>query len=119
MNPDVIRLRSVFSIMTHSHSFDENDWPFEASINAPAYSTTNVIKNGYPILTVAHDLEGDWQFLCGETGDSQDMSIVCFGCIYELHPWIGGFSDLPLGWIAWRNNESESWQKELIGAADE
>ena len=103
--------------MTHSHTFSENEWPFDASMNATAYSTKNIVKNGYPVLTIAHDNEGDWQFLCGETGNPQDISIGCFGCIFELHPWIAEFSDLPLGWIAWRDDESEPWQKELLGEA--
>lgn len=105
--------------MGHSHSFSEDKWPFDVSVNSPAYSTINVVSNGSPILTITHDLEGDWQFLCGETVDTQDMSIICFGCLYELHPWIGNFSDLPLGWIMWRDEESAAWQKEKIRVTDE
>lgn len=100
--------------MNHQHTFDESNWPFANSNNSTVYSTRNVVKFGYPILTVAHDHEGDWQFLCGETNDPDDMSIVCFGCIFELHPFIEQFKDLPQGWLAWRDGEDAPWQTEAM-----
>lgn len=101
--------------MTHKHGFDSDQWPFDVPTDAPAYSTKNVIKNGYPILTIAHDREGDWQFLCGTIEGPEDMSIVCFGCLFAGHPWIAEFHDLPRGWIAWRENEVAEWNREPLG----
>lgn len=62
--------------MPHPHTFDEADWPFEDATNTRAFSTKYVIHEGYPILTIAHDHDGDWQFLCGTTVDPKEMSIV-------------------------------------------
>ena len=95
--------------MTHFHSFDEKDWPFDVPVRSPAYSTKNIVRNGYPILTIAHDHEGEWQFLCGTVDDPKDMSIVCLGCMYELHPFIMEFSELPRGHLAWRDSENDEW----------
>lgn len=105
--------------MTHSHSFDEKDWPFSTSMTAPAYSTYNVVRNGYPILTIAHDNDGDWQFLCGTPLEESDMSVVCLGCMYEMHPFIAQFWNLPRGWIAWRENLDDEWHKEQLDADEE
>ena len=100
--------------MKHSHDFDVNEWPFDESVDTTVFSTKNVVREGFPILTVAHDRDGDWQFLCGTTDGPDDMSIVCFGCIYELHPFIARFKDLPRGWIAWRDDEDSPWQREEL-----
>ena len=105
--------------MTHTHDIDEHAWPFEKSINATVYSTTNVFHNDYPILTVAHDHEGDWQFLCGAFDGPDDMSIVCFGCMFDKHPFITEFSDLPVGWMAWREDENAPWQIEEMEPRDD
>lgn len=105
--------------MSHTHSFDPSEWPFEKSIDSTAYSTKYVVHHGYPILTVAHDREGDWQFLCGTTNDPDDMSIICLGCMYELDRSIGQFNDLPRGWIAWRDSEQDQWQREPMAEDDD
>lgn len=98
--------------MEHVHSFDEADWPFDVSASTPAYSTTNVVQNGFPILTIAHDHEGDWQFLCETPLEQSEISVVCLGCVFEHHPYVGEFHNLPVGWIAWRNNEEDPWHRE-------
>ena len=100
--------------MQHSHDFDLAEWPFDVSPNAPAYSTKNVVSRGYPILTVAHDHEDEWQFLCGLVDDLEQMSVVCLGCMYQSHPFIKEFSGLPRGWIAWRDTPEDPWQTEPL-----
>lgn len=101
-------------MMDHTHNFNENDWPFEESIDHVTYSTKNIVHKGFPILTIAHDHDGDWQFLCGYAQESAEMAIVCFGCMYERQPFIKEFVSLPKGWLAWRDSENEPWQREPI-----
>lgn len=105
--------------MDHSHDFGGRDWPFDVPIDTATFSSKNVVHNGYPILTVAHDWGGDWQFLCGETSSPEDMAIVCFGCIFESHPFLAEFCDLPRGWMAWRDSVEESWQTEELPDEEE
>jgi len=100
--------------MEHSHDFDDADWPFNLPTNTTVFSTKNVVHRDFPICTIAHDHEGDWQFLCGETDDPDDMSIVCMGCMFEMHPMIAQFHDLPAGWLAWRNDEEDKWTLEPL-----
>ena len=105
--------------MPHSHTFDEEDWPFGKVINSPAYSTQNVVNNGHPILTIAHDFDDDWQFLCGTPLEESEMSVVCLGCMFQQHPYIAEFANLPVGWIAWRDNIDDAWRKEPMEAEEE
>ena len=100
--------------MEHTHDFDEADWPFDEPIDRLVFSTVNVFEDGFPLLTIAHDHDGDWQFLCGMTDDPGDMFVVCFGCMFELQPMIAQFSDLPKGWLAWRDSENDPWQTEPL-----
>lgn len=98
--------------MSHTHSFEENDWPFDDPIDRVTFTTRFVAKEGYPIVLVTHDDDGDWQFLCGTTNEGDDIVISCFGCIYERHPFIKEFADLPKGWLAWREDENSPWYRE-------
>ena len=100
--------------MTHKHTFDPASWPFERSIRSVVYSTRQLVQDGCPILTVAHDHDGDFQFLCGTPEDVAEISTVCLGCMFEQHPWIAEFADLPKGWVAWRSQPDAPWHKEQL-----
>ncbi len=47
----------------HRHSFADSEWPFSDPINTAAFTTVRVVRDGYPVLLVTHDEEGDWQIL--------------------------------------------------------
>lgn len=96
----------------HSHSFDHSKWPFDDPINLATFTTQFVVENQHPIMLITHDEEGDWQFLCGTTNDSDDARISCFGCMFERHPEIAQLADLPRGWLAWRQDENSPWTRE-------
>lgn len=93
-------------------SIDTGDWPFQVSADTEIYTTSNVVRNGDPILTIAHDHEGDWQFLCGYTNRTEDMFVLPLSSIYQEHPFIRDFADLPLGWVAWRDSAADAWHRE-------
>jgi hypothetical protein len=95
----------------HEHTFPEAEWPFDAAIDTATFTTTRVVREGYPVLRVSHDCEGDWQFLCGTTHQSEDCLIVCFGCAYQRDRSIGELADLPLGWQAWRDSPGDPWER--------
>lgn len=87
------------------------DWPFDEPKNRAAFTTTRVAHEGHPVLLVTHDAEGDWQILCGTTGDPDHCLVVSLWCALERDPSIGELADLPLGWRAWRASTSEAWQR--------
>ena len=97
------------TVEEHPHSFPASEWPFSEPSNLAAFTTTHVLREGYPVLLVSHDHDGDWQFLCGTTNDSAHGAIVCLGCAYQgtraLENWLisplagklGGIPLTPLG----------------------
>ena len=97
---------------SHTHGFAEADWPFVDSIDTMAYTTKPVLHGGLPILLVTHDVDGDWQFLCGTTNETGDAAIVCLGCMFDQDKTVGDVADLPRRWIAWRNSAGDPWIRE-------
>ena len=96
----------------HEHLFSADDWPFSDQTNAVAISTRQVVLEGYPVLRVSHDLDGDWQVLCGTTTDVNDALVVCLGCAYQRNPSIGSLANMPRGWTAWRDSPDDPWTRE-------
>lgn len=98
---------------THTHTF--SDWPFADSVSAASFCTTRVVHEHYPVLQVAHDYNGDWQFLDATTDDLGEPVMLCLGCVFERDPTLAEIADLPLGWGAFRAHSGavwERWQKE-------
>lgn len=96
----------------HKHNFSEEEWPFQDPVNQVAFTTTRVAYEGYPILLVSHDEDGDWQFLCGTTTETADAVVACLGCIFERHKFVEELATLPRGWLAWRDSDKDPWQME-------
>lgn len=60
----------------HRHNFDESNWPFEEPINHVAFTTKKVAHEGYPILLITHDEDGNWQFVCGTANGPKDAVVA-------------------------------------------
>jgi hypothetical protein len=98
---------------SHTHNFPASEWPFPDAINATTISTRRVIEDGFPILLVTHDDDGDWQILCGTTNEPADGLVISLGCMFQRERSIGQLADLPRGWRAWRDSATASWQREI------
>jgi len=96
----------------HSHTFSADEWPFSDPPNALTITSVRVI-DGLPILLVTHDVDGDWQILCGTTNASDDGRVLCLGCAFQRDRSIGQLADLPLGWCAWRDELGAPWKRDL------
>jgi hypothetical protein len=96
---------------SHTHNFAESEWPFNEPINTGTYCTGRVAKQGFSILHVSHDEDGDWQFLDGTTQEAEECTLLCFGCIFERDRTIGSLADLPRGWMAWRDSPDHKWER--------
>jgi hypothetical protein len=66
-----------------AHTFAASEWPVSDPTEVAAISTRHVIDEGYPILWVTRDENGDWQVLCGTTNQTEDARVVCLGCLFE------------------------------------
>ena len=86
---------------------------FAEPLNTTVFTTSRVMGEGYPVLVAAHDADdGAWQFLCGTTNDPRDGVSESLGRMLERHPELEELADLPLGWIAWREDASSAWIRE-------
>jgi hypothetical protein len=85
------------------------------------FTTRRVTELNYPVLVVSHDADdGAWQFLCGTTNDPKDGVRERLDRMLKRDPHLEVLADLPLGWIAWREDETSEWVREVhpSGAAD-
>jgi len=57
------------------------------------------------------DDDGDWQFLCGTTNNTEDGRLVCLKGIVEEHPSVAELADLPTGWRPARDAPDHPWQR--------
>jgi hypothetical protein len=99
----------------HPHSFLPGSWPFADLTTTAAFTSAHVLS-GHPILLVFHDHDGDWQLLSGE--DDSEGKIICLGCAYDRDNAIGILSDLPAGWMAFRDSVGQAWQCEPYEDSD-
>jgi hypothetical protein len=93
----------------HSHTFA--DWPFDCTDSTGVFTTARVLEDGFPILVVSHDEDGDWQFLCGTTTDYEDCRLICMGCALERDSSLAEIADLPMGWFAERDSVGKPWER--------
>jgi hypothetical protein len=94
----------------HPHAFA--DWPFVESVNSAAFTTSRVLEEGFPILMVSHEDDGDWQFLCGTTSDYEHCKLICLGCALESDGTLATIADLPRGWLAFREFVGGPWDRQ-------
>ena len=89
-----------------------DDWPFDQDRNAAAITTRQVLREGYPILSVVHYADDhSWSFSCGTTSDVNDGLVVGMGCIVEMDPTLATIADLPPGWSASREAVGSAWER--------
>ncbi len=88
--------------------FNEHD-------NTMVITTKDIVLGLKPILLVSHDYEdGMWEFLDGEDVDENRACIVALTEILAMDKSLNELHDLPLGWMAYRNDINDFWTKECI-----
>lgn len=102
-NKDLKSLQKLLDRDTHFKFYEPK--------NLGVYTTRRVIEDKYPILYVHHEKDGDWQFLCGTTNESEDCKLVCLEDIVKLDPTINALFDLPYGWKAERKMVLDMWDR--------
>ena len=86
-------------------------WPFLAAKNSTAITTARILDSGFPVLLVSHDVEGEWQFLCGTTNKTEDGRVASMQYFVENHPSVIELADLPMGWQAVRDGPDQPWKR--------
>jgi hypothetical protein len=105
--------------MSHTHNFDESDWPFDTPVNTACFTTRYVVEGVRPVLEVYHDHDGEWQFMCGITNIAADGKLICLGCMVDRDPTLRQLSDLPAGWFAYRESPDQSWWRQPYEDSDD
>ena len=96
-------------LTAHAHRFDH--WPFACPVSTAAFTTARVARENFPVLQVAHDSNGDWQFLDATTDDPGECIMLCLGCAFERDASLAEISDLPHGWGAFRQAVGAPWER--------
>jgi hypothetical protein len=92
----------------------QDNWLFDEPRNVAVFTTRHVMVARHPILYVYHDQEdGAWQFHSSDEITIQDAMVVALSEIVDIDPTVMELADLPLGWMAWRNNVNEPWQRKV------
>jgi hypothetical protein len=90
-----------------------SDWHFDDPKNVATFTVRQIVRDGNPILRVAHDSEdGAWQFLEWGSPREEDAMIVSLEEMTQIDPSIIELADLPLGWRAIRRSRAEAWHRE-------
>lgn len=85
-------------------------WVFNDAPNTMVLTTRNVLIEKRPILFVSHDSDdGMWQFHCGEDVNMDNAMLISLKEIVDYDFTVTNLANLPLGWIAWRDNLQASW----------
>ena len=88
---------------------DPDPWPFDDSPDEEVVTLDRIIRDGAPVLLVAHDDDG-WQFLDGEHVFEADGVIVYLGDMVQIDPSLLDVSALPVGWHARRASVDDPWE---------
>ena len=70
----------------------------------------HVLERKRHITYVVHDIEGDWQFLCGEEGhDESNIRIIALDQAVRIDGSVRQIASMPGGKSAKRRNTNENW----------
>ena len=90
--------------------FKKNAFPFRDKPNTAVFTCVHVLNQERPILHVAHDEDGDWQFLCGAPHSVEEGRIIALAEAYELDPSVGQLAKLDYGRGADRTDVNSDWR---------
>ena len=90
---------------------ESDSWPFADPKNVAVFTTTQIVREGRPVLYVSHDLDdGAWQFHTNDESVSvKDAMVIALSKMIEIDPSLAELHDLPFGWIAIRDTVNADW----------
>ncbi len=82
---------------------------FKCSKKQAIFTCCHIIEENKPILYVKHDVDGDWQFLCGATHTTEDARIIAMKEVIDIDPSVSEILNLKRGQIAQRQSNDDKW----------
>lgn len=90
------------------------EYKFLDDKNTIAITTKKIVSGQSDILLVSHDEDdGMWEFLDGEDVCEENAVVVSMFEMSQIDESINELYDLPLGWIAYRENKTTEWIRKL------
>ena len=78
----------------------------------PSYVCKHIFNQTKPILLVSRE-DGDWQFLCGENHDDEELPhVIGLNHIYEIDPSIISLKNLKKNYVADRGSINDKWKRK-------
>jgi len=87
------------------------EWPFSEWPSSTAWTTKRVAAGDAPILFVAHDRDGSWQFIDADQWVQADIVVSHLAHIVDQDATLGDIADLPVGWQAERAQVGGPWSR--------
>jgi hypothetical protein len=85
-----------------------------------ALTCSHVVSGEHPVLMVFHEIEGDWQFLCGaDRHDDAEIAFAHLGHLVDRDATLNETLDLREGWDAGRTAVGAPWTREETGPVEE
>jgi hypothetical protein len=84
-------------------------WPFDQARNTAVITTASIVDDGMPILSVARDLDGGWQFLDGCDVQIDKARVIALEEALSLDDSLREIANLPLGSSVTRRHSSDAW----------
>lgn len=88
----------------------KNEFKFKEPENTACFTCDHVLNRERPILYASHDIEGDWQFLCGQEDHTEENAkIISLKQTTDLDSTINELYEMPLGFGADRKTVKDKW----------
>lgn len=97
--------------MSHDDHSTAEVFSFREDRHTAIYTCQRVL-DGAPILMVAHDEDGDWQFLCGgdhEEEGEDEGKLACLECMVASDLSLNEVAGMDIGFQAERSGLDHAW----------
>lgn len=73
------------------------------------YTSKQILEDKLPVLFVAHDRDGDWQFLSGQEQGTEDGRVASLEELFAMDETLTELSVMEMGTEARRSNADALW----------
>lgn len=89
---------------------NNSDYLFKDAPDTACFTCRHIVTEGRAILSVTHDQDDTWQFLCGEDHVEEDAKIISLKQITAIDPSLNELHAMPQGVGAEREKKNAEWK---------
>jgi hypothetical protein len=83
---------------------------FKEKLSTAVFTSKYVMEKSSPIVYIAHNEDGSWEFWGKEIIDESEIMVVSLEQIMKTDPTIVDVADLPIQFTAVREDKDKAWQ---------